>query len=67
MRLEDLFREARKQGFRIERTTRGHWKVFPPDAEADSFTVSPHPEVLKKTLSVFERAGFVAPRGGGRR
>jgi len=64
MELRELLREARKQGFRIERTKRGHWKVFAKDPDKGFALLSGNPRWMKKMLADLSRIGFERPEGG---
>lgn len=58
---EELLREARAQGWRVERTKRGHWQCYAPDGETIvviSGTTGDR-RSLKQAIAEMRRAGFI--------
>ena len=64
MEFRDLLEELRAQGWRIERTSKGHWQFFPPDRTKTPVVFSGTPSdwrSLHNCMSKLERSGFRNP------
>ncbi len=66
MDLRDIEKAAREQGFRVERTKKGHPVFYPPDPKKNpvygSGTPSDH-RSIRNLLAELRRAGLVWPPG----
>jgi hypothetical protein len=59
--MEAMIREAARQGWRVERTRGGHWRLYSPDGTGIvhvSGTPS-GPRAVVKTVSTLRAYGFV--------
>ncbi len=64
MELQDIIKEARAQGWRVERTKSGHWKFTPPDKTKKPIFTGGTPgdrRALRNHLAQMRRAGFRWP------
>jgi len=67
MDLRDVVKAAEEQGFRVERTSKGHWKFFPPDPAkpAEFFSGTPSDQrAIKNLIAKLRRAGLIWPWAG---
>lgn len=53
-----LVKKLRKQGFTVERTGSGHWKVTNEKGESTTLAFSPRKVPQHKTLKHLEEMGF---------
>lgn len=53
-----LVKDLRKQGFEVERTGSGHWKVTGPDGGCVVMGFSPHGQGLHKTHKRLAELGY---------
>lgn len=53
-----LVKDLRKQGFEVERTGSGHWKVHGPDGEKVVMGFSPNSGGLHRTLKRLQAIGY---------
>ncbi len=64
----ELIEEAQRQGWRAERTQRGHWQLFAPDGRT-IVTLPGTPSdwrAFRNTIAQMRRAGFRWPPEGRR-
>jgi len=69
MDLRDIVKAAEDQGFRIERTKRGHLSIYPPDKRFPPVIFSGTPgdqRSIKNGLAKLRQAGFIWPWAGRR-
>lgn len=60
--VDQLLRELRVQGWRVERTRGGHYKAFPPDPAATPVVIPGTPSdsrSLRNTIGLLRRGGFI--------
>lgn len=58
--LRQLLREARRQGWRVERTKKGHYKLWPPDGGPPEILPGTPSDwrSLKNAIARLRRRGF---------
>jgi hypothetical protein len=58
--LRQILKEARRQGWRVELTRSGHYKLYPPGGERPLFTGSTpsSPSAIRNLLSAMRSCGF---------
>ncbi len=69
MDIKDIIRQAQDQGFRVERTGKGHWMFFPPDKTKGPVIFSGTPSdwrSWRNSLQRLIRAGFDPDKGKGK-
>lgn len=63
--MKPIVQELRNQGWRVELTTQGHAKAYPPDNTKQLVTFPPggsgDPRAIKNTIAQLRRSGFVWP------
>jgi hypothetical protein len=65
--IKDIVEAARNQGFRVERTKKGHWVFYSPDTSRKPVFHSGTPgdrRAIDNLLAELRRAGFVWPPKG---
>ncbi len=70
MDLRDIVRAAEDQGFRVERTKRGHIVIYPPDKRFQPVNFSGTPgdqRSIRNGLAKLRQVGFVWPWAGRER
>ncbi len=67
MDLRDIVKAAEEQGFRVERTSKGHWKFLPLDKKypAEFFSGTPSDQrAILNLIGKLRRAGLIWPWAG---
>ncbi len=62
--VKDLEKAAREQGWRVTRTTKGHWQFWPPDRRIPPATFAGTPSdwrAIRNLIADLRRKGFVWP------
>ena len=70
MDLRDIVKAAREQGFRVDRTSKGHWVFYHPDPKVAPIYFSGTPgdwRAIHNLLGKLRRAGFIWPWSAQRR
>jgi hypothetical protein len=64
MEFRQVLKKLRREGFRVERTNEGHWKVFARDPTKGHVILSGNPRAMKRMEADLKRIGFHWPKGG---
>lgn len=67
MDIRDIVTAAEEQGFRVERTSKGHWAFWPPDKAQGPVYFSGTPSdqrAIRNLIGKLRRAGFIWPWAG---
>jgi len=62
--VKDLEKAAREQGWRVTRTTKGHWRFWPPDRQTPPSTFPGTPcdwRAIRNLIADLRRKGFMWP------